>query len=207
MNESSTPETPIGKAMGLAESNYMQCSQPRLTSLVLLALASALPGGFTTQAQAKDNRAPEVPAVIQVPDGNKVHFHTYAEGVQIYSWNGSSWVFVAPEAVLFDKDGNVVGLHYAGPAWESDSGSKVVGARIASTASSNANSIPLLLLQAQTTEGPGIFERTTYIQRVNTVGGLAPSTPGTVVGQEARVFYTAEYFFYRDKANHELSGH
>ena len=177
----------------------MHCSQSNLTPMALLALSSALLGGGTTQAQAKDNRAPEVPAVLHVPDGNKVHFHTYAEGVQIYSWNGSSWVFVAPEAVLFDADGNVVGLHYVGPTWESDSGSKVVGVRIASAASPNANSIPLLLLQAQTTEGPGIFERTTYIQRVNTVGGLAPSTPGTVVGEEARVFYTAEYFFYRDK--------
>jgi len=52
---------------------------------------------------------------------------------------------------------------------------------------------------------PGIFEPTTYIQRVNTVGGLAPSTPGTVVGEEARVPYAAEYFFYRGKANHTLS--
>jgi len=185
--------------MGLVESNYMQCSQPKLTSLALLALSSALVSQCITQAQAKDNRAPEVPGVIQVPDGSKVLFHTFAEGVQIYSWNGSSWVFVAPEAVLFDTDGNIVGLHYAGPTWESDSGSKVVGARLASAPSPNANSIPLLLLQAQSADGPGIFKRTTYIQRVNTVGGLAPSTPGTVVGEEARVVYTAEYFFYRDK--------
>jgi len=177
----------------------MQCSQPKLTSLALLALSSALLGGCTIQAQAKDNRAPEVPAAIQVSAGNKVHFHTYAEGVQIYSWSGSNWVFLAPEALLFDGDGNIVGLHYAGPTWESDSGSKVVGARLASAPSPNANSIPLLLLQAQTTEGPGIFKRTTYIQRVNTVGGLAPSTLGTVVGEEARVLYTAEYFFYRGK--------
>jgi hypothetical protein len=34
------------------------------------------------------------------------------------------------------------------------------------------------------------------IQRVNTVGGIAPSTLGTFVGQEARVPYTTEYFFY-----------
>ena len=37
----------------------------------------------------------------------------------------------------------------------------------------------------------------TYIQRVNTVGGLAPAEPGDFVGQEVEVPYTAEYYFYR----------
>ena len=37
----------------------------------------------------------------------------------------------------------------------------------------------------------------TFIQRVNTTGGIAPAAPGTTVGEEARVPYTAEYFFYR----------
>ena len=70
-------------------------------------------------------------------------------------------------------------------------GAKVAGVTVDATA------IPWLLLRAVSADGPGIFARTTYIQRVNTVGGLAPSTPGTAVGQEADVPYTAEYFFYR----------
>ena len=37
------------------------------------------------------------------------------------------------------------------------------------------------------------------IQRVNTVGGVAPSTAGSVVGEIAEVPYTAEYFFYRGR--------
>ena len=38
--------------------------------------------------------APEVPAAIQTPgETNKVHFHAYAVGVQIYLCNGTSWVF------------------------------------------------------------------------------------------------------------------
>src|SRR5206468_943717 len=45
---------------------------------------------------------------------------------------------------------------------------------------------------------PGIFARTTYVQRVNTVGGRAPGTAGTAAGQVARVPYTAEYYFYRE---------
>jgi hypothetical protein len=37
----------------------------------------------------------------------------------------------------------------------------------------------------------------TYIQRVNTVGGKAPTVSGGVAGEMARVPYTAEYFFYK----------
>lgn len=169
-----------------------------LPALVLLALSAltslrAEPGN--------DNRAPAVPAALEVPDGNKVHFHAYAVGVQIYTWNGSSWVFKAPEAVLFaDVNGcGAVGIHYAGPTWESESGSKVVGARV-NGITVEPTAIPWLLLKAVSAEGPGIFDRTSYIQRVNTVGGLAPSSPGDSTGQEARVHYTAEYYFYVPKS-------
>ena len=147
---------------------------------------------------ARADRTPEVPAGLQVLEGNKVEFHAYAVGVQIYQWNGTAWVFVAPEAVLFANAGanGEVAIHYAGPTWESNSGSKVVGARVAG-ATVDPTAIPWLLLQAKTTEGPGIFARTTYIQRVNTTGGIAPATAGSSVGQQARVPYTAEYYFYR----------
>ena len=165
-----------------------------LTAVSILAAAGA---AFSVQAEGTDNRVPTVPVEIQVPEGNKVHFYVYAEGVQIYAWNGASWVFQAPEAVLFDSDGAIVGIHYAGPTWESPSGSKVVGARLAAAPSPNPGSIPMLLLQAQSTTGPGIFAPTTYVQRVNTFGGVAPSAPGSVVGEQVRVPYTAEYVFYR----------
>jgi hypothetical protein len=137
---------------------------------------------------------------LRAPEGSKLAFHTFANGAQIYRWNGTSWSFVAPDALLTeDAGGNgVVGTHYAGPTWESKSGSKVVGA-VVDRCTPNPNAIPWLLLRAVSNEGPGIFQRVTSIQRVNTVGGLAPATPGTVVGEEARVPYTTEYFFYRLK--------
>ena len=99
------------------------------------------------QAQAnpgQDNRAPDVPAALEVPAGNKVAFHAFAAGVQIYEWSGSAWVFVAPEAVLFADAGGhgEVGIHYAGPTWESESGSKVVGARVASSPAAGAIPAP-----------------------------------------------------------------
>lgn len=67
---------------------------------------------------------------IRAPEGNKLAFRTFATGVQIYRWNGTSWSFVAPSASLHaDAAGNAqVGSHYGGPTWESVSGSKVVAA-------------------------------------------------------------------------------
>src|SRR5690606_19869104 len=135
---------------------------------------------------------------LQAPEGNKVAFYTYAEGAQIYRWNGTSWTFVAPDATLYADAGyhSVVGTHYAGPTWESASGSKVVAA-VVDRCTPDPDSIAWLLLGAVSNEGPGIFNRVTFIQRVNTVGGNAPSEPGDFAGEEARVPYTTEYVFYR----------
>jgi len=166
-----------------------------------LCLAALVPGAGKILAQ--DNREPDLStncASLKVGESNKVAMHVYAIGVQIYRWNGTAWAFVAPAAVLYaneDHDGEV-GTHYAGPTWESNGGSKVAGARV-NGCTPDANSIPWLLLKAVSNSGPGILEHVTYIQRVNTVGGLAPTSPGTSVGQEAQVPYTAEYVFYRAK--------
>ncbi len=174
-------------------------------ALVLLAMLGSTLLAYvpTSAAQGADNRAPDVPANLVVPDGNKVEFHVYAEGVQIYVWTvtptGASWVFKAPEATLFanpDRDGAGVGFHYAGPTWESNSGSKVVGQRLAGSVV-DPTAIAWLLLLAKTTQGPGIFAHTTYVQRVNTTGGLAPATTGISANEVVRVSYTAEYYFYR----------
>jgi len=84
-----------------------------------------------------------------------------------------------PEAVLSDADGNIVGVHFAGPTWESNSGSKVVGVKLAASTANppvDPNEIPWLLLQAKSSEGPGIFANITYVQRVSTAGGKAPAT-------------------------------
>jgi hypothetical protein len=92
----------------------------------------------------------------------------------------------------------MIGLHYGGPTWESMSGSKVVGTVIDRCPMDPA-SIPWLLLSAAPDDGPGIFHRVSFIERVNTVGGIAPSSPGGMVGEIAEVPYTADYLFYRSK--------
>ena len=170
-------------------------------SLVNLGLCLSVLALSSAASLAQDNREPDLStncASLDAGETNKVTMHAFAIGVQIYRWNGSARVFVAPEAVLYaneDYDG-VVAIHYAGPTWESNSGSKVVGVRAAGC-TPDPSAIPWLRLNAVTAEGPGIFHRVTCIQRVNTVGGIAPATPGTVVGEEARVPYKAEYVFYR----------
>jgi len=177
---------------------------PSANKTTVGALALILGAGLTTLAAGSgtDNRAPEVPDTIAVPVGNKVHFHGFGVGVQIYTWNGTSWGAAVPEATLFDGNG-VVAIHFAGPTWESNSGSQVVGALPPLAVTVDTNAIPWLRLQAveDSTHGPGIFADTTYIQRVNTTGGKAPSANGAFVGQVARVPYTADYFFYRKTTN------
>lgn len=171
---------------------------------------SAAPGNGLNSAHALNawypgnyHRPPDLGPYqdLKVLAGNKVALHVYARGVQIYRWDGATWNLVAPEATLYADRGahRVVGTHYAGPTWEGWSGSKVVGT-VLKRATPDPNSIDWLLLKAKTNEGPGLFGQVTYIQRVNTVGGKAPTTPGTQVGQEVRVPYSAEYYFYR--ANH-----
>jgi hypothetical protein len=169
------------------------------SALAVGALAVLLGSSLTALAR-NDNRAPEVPDEIAVPGTtNKVHFHGFGIGVQIYTWDGTSWGKAVPEATLFDGNG-VVATHFAGPTWESNSGSKVVGA-VVQPITVDTNSIPWVLLKAVNPKGPGIFADTTYIQRVNTTGGKSPSTEGTFIGQVFRSPYTADYFFYRSSNN------
>ena len=84
----------------------------RLSSLVGLALVTdSATFVLAGPADDKDKRAPQVPEDIAVPAGNKVHFHAFGRGGQIYTWNGSTWGAAVPEATLFDAKGHVVATH------------------------------------------------------------------------------------------------
>ena len=134
---------------------------------------------------------------IGVPEGSKLVLHAYAEGVQMYRWNGGAWEPRGPSAKLYaDAAGTgTIGIHYGGPTWESNSGSLVVGT-LHTPCERGPADIPWLRLDAVRSEGPGIFDGVAFIQRVNTVGGRAPTAPGSL-GEMRNVPYTAEYFFYR----------
>ena len=171
--------------------------------LIIRLLVLSLAGLTLTPdaSAAGDIQPPELPAAcgaLQPAADEEVVFHTHAIGVQIYRWNGAAWDFVAPSAGLFADDGyrGNVGTHYAGPTWESKSGSTVVGRRTGDC-TPDATAIAWLMLEAASTDGPGIFNNVKHIQRVNTTGGLKPASPGSTVGEERKVPYTAEYYFYK----------
>lgn len=127
-----------------------------------------------------------------------------ARGVQIYECRSKrdpagsyEWGFVAPEAELLDAKGSRIGKHYGGPTWEAIDGSKLTGALKARADAPLAGSIPWLLLTATPSGPKGAFSGVTSIQRVNTVGGVAPIVSCTQAnsGQAARMPYTADYYF------------
>ncbi len=131
-----------------------------------------------------------------------------AKGVQIYECRAAKdsagayeWVFVAPEAELFDAGGRRIGKHYAGPHWESTDGSKIMGAVKERVDASAPDAIPWLLLSAKSVGVDGAFSKVTSIQRVNTVGGVAPKTgcSQATAGAPARIQYTADYYFFTAK--------
>ncbi len=174
---------------GSSMSRLVACAVP----LVLVACGSITPPGST------------VPAALAVPSGNTFAFTLKGTGLQNYECRARpeaagahDWVFVSPEAALHDSGGALVGRHYGGPTWEHGDGSKVVGKVLANAPAPGAGNIPWLLLQGTAT-GTGAFKGVTYVQRVETSGGVAPAEPcsAAVVGKKAAVRYAADYRFYK----------
>jgi Protein of unknown function (DUF3455) len=149
-------------------------------------------------------RTDDVPETLRAPADQLLTLQAHAKGVQIYQCKPSKedasrleWVFVAPEANLFDQTGKKIAKHYAGPTWENVDGSRVVGQAAAKANSPDGHSIPWLLLTAKSTSGKGQFTTVTSIQRVHTAGGDAPpSCQLKQADKQLRVPYTADYYFY-----------
>ncbi len=130
-----------------------------------------------------------------------------ARGVQIYECRAAAdpnspalWTLVAPEAELFDSQGQRVGHHFAGPHWEADDGSRIVGRVKARAEAPQRGAIAWLLLSASSVGARGRFSGVTQVQRIRTVGGAAPATPCTpgASGGPVRVPYSADYVFFSD---------
>lgn len=145
-----------------------------------------------------------VPAKLQ-PTGESLAMVVPATGVQVYECRARKdaagqfeWAFVGPEAELFDRRGQRIGKHYGGPHWEALDGSKVIATVRERADAPAAGAIPWLLLTARSVGPVGAFSKVTSIQRVNTVGGIAPrdGCAAASTGQVARVAYTADYYFF-----------
>jgi hypothetical protein len=152
--------------------------------------------------------APQVPSAIAAPNDVRLAVHDHAIGMQIYNCAASgggdagsttyAWTFKAPDALLLDMTFTPVAMHGAGPSWTSTDGSVVVGSAIANVAAPIADAIPWLLLKEVSTSGPGVFSDVAFVQRLNTWGGVAPTTgcDASTVDTLVRVPYSADYYFY-----------
>lgn len=135
-----------------------------------------------------------VPAELRPPAGNVAAATFNASGVQVYECSGGEWTFVEPAATLTDSRGRPVAIHFRGPTWQSTTDSSLVEARAVANVPVNGT-IPLLLLEATENRGDGLFGRVTYIQRLATSGGAAPSG-SCEDGDTKGVPYKAKYRFF-----------
>jgi hypothetical protein len=137
---------------------------------------------------------------------------------------GPGWKFLGPQATLFLTLPGIRGeiiqqiaTHFlsanpaesgtARPTWQHSIDTSTVWGKAIATSTDPAfvapGAIPWLLLEvAGTQSGPmggSALAQTTYIQRLNTSGGSAPSTgcDAAAYGAFALVPYTTNYFFYR----------
>jgi hypothetical protein len=170
---------------------------------------------------------PTVPSDnLRAPAGAVLALRLHAEGTQIYTCTaivtdgdagadaaadaggdaGATttyrWTFKAPAAALSDDGCVQVGTHYAGPTWKWTADSSSVVGMASANATPSATAIPWLLLRAISHDGAGVMAQVTFIQRVDTVGGIAPATgcDAATLGRDQPVPYTANYYFYSGPA-------
>jgi len=78
----------------------------------------------------------EIPSGLEPFGSEKLLFQVHAKGDQIHVCQEDAgkfaWVLKAPDAKLFDKDGELFGKHFAGPTWEARDVSRVTGKVVAS---------------------------------------------------------------------------
>ena len=139
---------------------------------------------------------------IDPPKGAHLVLEVTGRGVQIYSCQstgeGYRWKFTAPAANLFNPAGKEIGRHFAGPTWEMQDGSTIVGAVIAQALAPDPQSVPWLLLRVKSQHGAGVLSNVEFVRRVKTQGGAAPAggCDAMHASEQARIKYTAQYLFY-----------
>jgi hypothetical protein len=199
-----------------------------LACLVLLGTTSvATAQDFDRHHQDKHHHhnPPDVPDEIAVPEGNKPFLIGHAIGTQNYvcvpSGASVAWSLFTPQATLFDDHGNQLTTHFFSPnpfenpaavraTWQdSRDTSSFWGAVVRPSTDPNfveQGAIPWLLIAppGPNTEptGHGRLIGTTFVQRVNTAGGVAPATgcaTSTDVGKRVFVPYAADYVFWRSQ--------
>jgi hypothetical protein len=191
-------------------------------AIAALAMSAALATPSLAAAQAVT--PPAVPAAIEVPAPNQPYLLGHAFGTQNYVCVATTdighvaWTLFTPQATLFTETGGQLTTHFFGPnpaegnivraAWEDSSDTSTVWGRVKASSADPSfvapGAIAWLLVEivgSQTgPNGGDALSATTFIHRLNTVGGVAPSTgcsKPTDIGNKAFMPYQADYFFYR----------
>jgi hypothetical protein len=187
------------------------------------ALAVTLAVALARPAHADEIRVPPVPDGLGVDAGNTVFLVGHARGTQNYiclpSGTGFKYTLFTPQATLFKRDKQII-THYFSPnpdeagtpiraSWQARDTS-IVWAKVVDGGSSTDSRFVakdavawLKLIRVGSQEGPAggdTLTDVTFVQRLNTAGGLAPATgcaSSADVGRQAFIPYTADYFFYR----------
>jgi len=164
--------------------------------------------------------APIVPPEIDVPDGVSLLGGYHGSGYQVYTCIpltavmsdvvvSGTWVSTSV-AVLYDDDCSPAISHsYTAtlplrPTWTSlDDGSSVVATRETAAAApadgSSSGAVTWVRFRAVANSLAGLLANVTYIQRVDTVGGVGPAgacDPASDAGTVLTVPYSATYYFY-----------
>jgi Protein of unknown function (DUF3455) len=187
-----------------------------------IALTLAMPAAAHAQTVAP----PPVPTKLEVEPPNEVFLVGHGVGTQNYecqpvrSLGRVDWVLFTPQATLFDERDEQLITHFFSPnpseddivrvTWEDSRDTSRVWGRVieqsVDAAFVKAGAIPWLLIDVEHTgaqagpTGGEALVHTTFIQRLNTEGGAAPSTGcerPTDVGKKKFVPYEADYFFYK----------
>lgn len=173
-----------------------------LQSILSLAAALVVTPAF---AQPGDVQK-DLPALIQVAAGNAMVLKTKAKGTITYQCSKEKdpltnykWSIVGPRAVLMNEADTKIGSYSGPPArWEVEDGSFVTGSQVAVSRNGEKN-IPFQLVKTDLSGGQGVLTTIGYVQRVNTKGGVAPSTKCSVdnEGEKSEVDYQADYWFWQ----------
>ena len=173
-----------------------------------LVATAALTACSSTMVPSNLSNPTAAPAAVQPPSGNRMALDSWGVGEITYECREKTgaagqfdWVFVAPVATLYDMQNRVIGKYYGGPTWEAADGSKVTGKQVA-VAPASAGNIPLQLVKADPAMDKmdkGAMTGVTYIQRLETKGGIAPSAAcnASAAGTKQQVGYQAKYVFYK----------
>jgi hypothetical protein len=171
------------------------------TILTASGAAAATPDVTTAGAPDVGTANAKLPAAIQVDETqNKVVASFVGIGKQVYDCNtGGPFTFREPVAGLLSR-GVQAAIHGKGPFWASFDGSRVEASGVGNAPSPDpARNVAWLKLASTSTAGvAGVFSNVTFVQRLDTRGGVAPTGTCTAPKTVA-VDYTANYVFWAKK--------